>query len=340
MNDLILNITDACNLSCKYCFVNKKPHYISLETTLTAIDYAYSNNVKLIVFFGGEPLLCYNTIIVPAIKYIKQYNINISITTNGTLLTPDKVDFLKENNCNILFSFDGTKSTQDYNRSNSFDAVIKNIPYLLQQYPYVKCSSTVYQDTVSNLYKDYLFLNECGFKYWQCGFDTSSKKWTEENFIILEDQIQKIFTHPVEMIPTNLYALKNLESHSIPLKKLLMYPCERCGLGTISQSVNYDGKIYACHHIHTNDNIFYLGDIYNGIDDARHQNLLNLFTKSLEQPVESEYCANCGMSKICHFELDGISNCIVNNYLTRNSFNKNNCDICRIQNIIFKCLKI
>ena len=138
MESLVLNVTNACNLKCKYCFVHKEePHFMSLETAIQAVEYGQKNKRKdsfFIVFFGGEPLLCYDTIIKPLVEYVKekQYNVNFSITTNGTLLTKEKVDFLKQNNFCLLFSFDGSKETQDYNRSDSFDTIIKNIPYLLE----------------------------------------------------------------------------------------------------------------------------------------------------------------------------------------------------------------
>lgn len=342
INTLILNVTNACNLNCKYCFIDKQTNYMSLDIAIQAVEYGYQNKEKeylLLIFFGGEPLLCYDTIIFPLVNYIKnkQYKINFSITTNGTLLTKEKIDFFRQNNIKILFSFDGNKKTQDYNRSNSFDIVIKNIPYLLEQYPNTICRSTVYLDTLSNLYEDYLFLNQCGFKFLYCGFDVTSKNWQNKDFILLEEQLQKIKNNPTNLTVLNFRNFNEKELPSIPLKKLKMYPCDRCGLGTISQAVNYEGKIFACHHINTTiNNIFYIGDIYSGIDPIKHQKLLNLFLNSLENTIESDVCKECNMTKFCHYQIDGVSDCLIDNYLNRNSFNKTNPNMCKILNLFYK----
>jgi len=38
-----LNLTDDCNLRCKYCFVHHKPNYMPLEVALKAVDWLYEN---------------------------------------------------------------------------------------------------------------------------------------------------------------------------------------------------------------------------------------------------------------------------------------------------------
>ena len=45
-------------------------------------------------FFGGEPLLQFDQIIVPLVEENKEVNnLTFGITTNGVLLDEDKVDF-------------------------------------------------------------------------------------------------------------------------------------------------------------------------------------------------------------------------------------------------------
>ena len=38
-----LNVTDACNLACKYCFVQHKPNYMNLDTAIKTVDWMYNN---------------------------------------------------------------------------------------------------------------------------------------------------------------------------------------------------------------------------------------------------------------------------------------------------------
>lgn len=43
-----INITDACNLACHYCFVEQKPHFITLEVAQQAVDWLWNNyQIKL-----------------------------------------------------------------------------------------------------------------------------------------------------------------------------------------------------------------------------------------------------------------------------------------------------
>ena len=149
----IVNVTDDCNLACRYCFVEQHPHYMTLDTAKVAVDWLYNNYLKIkelnlekdkpmLYFFGGEPMLCYKSIIVPIVKYCEEKYPNtfqFGITTNGTLLNKKIIDFFKEKNFSIMFSMDGIKESQDYTRPckhncnlSSYDLIMKNINYVVR----------------------------------------------------------------------------------------------------------------------------------------------------------------------------------------------------------------
>lgn len=108
----ILGVTARCNLSCPYCFVSQHNSDMNLNTAFAAVDMALNNTPigekPEIVFFGGEPLLRYDEIIVPVVEKYKD-QCSYSITTNGVLLNEDKVDFFLSNNVGVLLSFDGIR---------------------------------------------------------------------------------------------------------------------------------------------------------------------------------------------------------------------------------------
>jgi len=55
-------------------------------------------------------MLCYESVIKPVVKYCNEkypFAFHYGITTNGTLLNKERIDFLKENNFSILYSIDG-----------------------------------------------------------------------------------------------------------------------------------------------------------------------------------------------------------------------------------------
>lgn len=111
MEQMILQVTQQCNLRCEYCIYSgnyeTRSHSdsrMSLEVALKAIQFAidHSSESKKICFsfYGGEPLLEFE-LIKKCVEYVKTHiqgrEYVFSMTTNGTLLTPPVVEFLVEN---------------------------------------------------------------------------------------------------------------------------------------------------------------------------------------------------------------------------------------------------
>jgi uncharacterized protein len=71
-------------------------------------------------FYGGEPLLEFD-LIKRAVKYAQRkrdnhYILSFGISTNLTLITPEKVNFLRENKVFLSVSLDGPEEDHDRNR--------------------------------------------------------------------------------------------------------------------------------------------------------------------------------------------------------------------------------
>lgn len=157
---IIFEVTDACNLRCKYCayadlyegYDDRTNLKFPFHKAKLILDYLHNIWKKIFVkdvvtpftvgFFGGEPLLN-----VPFIKQVMEYvesleqtgkKIHYSMTTNAILL--DKyMDFLAEKKVQLLISLDGDKEGQslrvDSNGKNSFQRVFKNIKLLQEKHP-------------------------------------------------------------------------------------------------------------------------------------------------------------------------------------------------------------
>ena len=61
---MTLHLTNDCNLQCSFCFVCQKPEYMNRSTAEHAVRLAAASGEPScgIIFFGGEPLLCRDTI--------------------------------------------------------------------------------------------------------------------------------------------------------------------------------------------------------------------------------------------------------------------------------------
>jgi uncharacterized protein len=159
LKQITFEVTDACNLKCKYCgygdlyfgYDKREDNFLDFDKVKTLLDYLVElwKNKKTISqtpktyisFYGGEPLLNMD-LIKQTVSYVENLNINrnfiFSMTTNAVLL--DKyMDYLVEKNFNVLISLDGNSEEQSYrvNHSgqNSFDTVYRNVKFLQQKYP-------------------------------------------------------------------------------------------------------------------------------------------------------------------------------------------------------------
>lgn len=128
---LIIEITEDCNLRCKYCVFdennnlerNHNTNSIELDTALKHVKNFFERTNKAesyIVFYGGEPLLMFDKI-----KKIVEYanslssNFKYSFTTNGIGLVnghQKMIDFFIKHNFLITVSIDGDQETHDRNR--------------------------------------------------------------------------------------------------------------------------------------------------------------------------------------------------------------------------------
>lgn len=150
-SQLVLILTEACNMRCKYCiysdyypgiksYSNKE---MSISTALKAVDkYILFHKEKQrmgilvepsITFYGGEPFLKFD-VIRAVINYCEQKNFKAKFfaTTNGTIMSNEIIDYIIEKDIHVAFSLDGHKENHDRNRvlvnnSPTFELVFENI---------------------------------------------------------------------------------------------------------------------------------------------------------------------------------------------------------------------
>lgn len=158
---IVFEVTDACNLRCKYCgygefyegYDKREDKYFQWSDAKAIIDFVtslkqkYKTQIKThrkiaFSFYGGEPLLNVELIkrVVDYVKTTKIPNIEFifSITTNGLLLHK-YYDYLVGNDFLIIISLDGNEENNRYrvmhNGKPSFSTVYKNIKLIRQKYP-------------------------------------------------------------------------------------------------------------------------------------------------------------------------------------------------------------
>jgi uncharacterized protein len=162
-----LHVTNACNLRCNYCYLQKNHESMSIETSNRAIDAIFRSACKhnmqkvQLKYAGGEASLLIEQVIALH-DYARQkafdYNIGMEafIMSNGVFLSQKSIESLKERNIGIMISLDGIGSYHDRQRpfingKGSFKYVDRIIQKLLTHGLVPSLSVTVSQRNLEGL---------------------------------------------------------------------------------------------------------------------------------------------------------------------------------------------
>jgi uncharacterized protein len=280
LRTLVLMLTTSCNLACRYCYEDREegcappaagggaPREMSPESLRGGVayllDHAGVNPKVSVTFFGGEPLLRFpliQTAVGEARRMARERGkeISFSITTNGTLLTPEIAGFLKENGVSVCLSIDGPPEIHDRNRpyasgKGSYGDVARGIELLMKNkdgFP-VAARVTLGRGAV-DVRKTFDHLRGLGFD--EVGFapasaaEGSSSALTEEELCAVLDRFRELADGYVEdvrerRVPafSNMSQILALIHRGDPMP----YPC---GAGIGMLAVDPSGAFYPCHRL-------------------------------------------------------------------------------------------
>ena len=101
-----IEITNRCNLKCLHCYNESDVHcdsIMSFENYKRVVDNLVAFGVKKVQIIGGEPLV-EKKLLRRMLEYTVEKFSFIEIFTNGTLITPEWVEFFAQNNIHIALS--------------------------------------------------------------------------------------------------------------------------------------------------------------------------------------------------------------------------------------------
>ena len=299
-----LHLTDACNMACRYCYIRKNMHTMTPEIAHAAVDLAAKSGQPCgIIFFGGEPLLChdliYDTVAYgEALHEKKQAKFHYKITTNGTLLDDEFLQYSIKHEVFIALSHDGVKAAHNANRvtkdrEETFDLLEPVAKNLLRYRPYAPVLMTISTNTVLFYADSVEYLYSLGFRYLICSMDYAGA-WDDKSLAELQRQYKKLAAfYKDKTLKEDKFYLSPFEVKLSSHIRGDDYCAERCELGKKQISVAPDGKLYPCVQF-VGDEQYSIGDVWNGIDDVKRLRLYRL------NEEEKDTCTSCAVKGRCN----------------------------------------
>jgi uncharacterized protein len=328
LSHAVISLTDNCNLRCKYCGYQdtryKKSNSLKNmdEITLKSVlDFIISHSVDsydtTITFYGGEPLLSFD-LIKFTIEYLEDKNYrghkyNYHMTTNGTLLDLEVIDYLASKDVKCAISLDGPVFINDryrvYKEDNpSYADVIKNLKRIAKLFPKYYEKNIDFQAVVSPPYdrfipEDYFEKSQVRFINVTIG-DYFSKLLKNEYDLELNGlEIKEAMPLHMgdmskdELIKNRVYisSLKKYMNIGEKYIRNSIFPSGFCVPLVRRIFISVNGMIVPCERVDESNPIFQLGDVATGYDFNKI-NLLYKYTNS----VLAENCNKCWAFRFCY----------------------------------------
>lgn len=323
LQSLVLNLTNQCNLSCHYCYEfgedkvatpEGKPKFMDREVARAAVDHLFDSAVGRravhVTFFGGETLMNF-----PLLKWVvgyaqevaaaRQQAVDFSLTTNGTLLTPEIIEFLADNEIGVTVSMDGPKEMHDQlrvysNGKGSYDVLAPKVKALLARHRSRPIAARVtLTDRVTDVKRIFQHLRE-EFGFAEVGFAPVTAA-PDRLYTIGGNNMDHILAQFRELAQEYLKAALAGRAHgfsnvSDTLAELhaginKSHPCG-AGLGLVG--VGPSGDIAPCHRFVDSD-AHALGNVMTGgLDKAKQADFLS------RGHVNAKYeCQTCFARPLC-----------------------------------------
>lgn len=329
VSKILLQLTQRCNLRCRYCVYSEEKNFgtrshsnkdMSYETAKKAIDFYMEHSVdceeKAIGFYGGEPLLQFD-LIKKIIAYcndvFRGHKIIYSITTNGTLLTDEVIDFLVENQVYITVSLDGPKEIHDKNRrfandTGSYNTVIKNLEKLKHKCKdKLQCAVNMVVDPDNDYQEISNFFREPVVKEltvrWNMVEEENDIKIAGEQFAsAYEYQTflgyvryfrEKNFNAPDGLVKGGFEGRATSDFHFQAFElPWITAPGGPCVPGKMRLLADCDGNMFPCERVSETSSCMNIGNIYEGFDLEKAGRILNV-------SQITEECKNCWAFALC-----------------------------------------
>jgi len=306
--DVSLVLTHDCNLGCTYCYAGEKfRKRMSPEVAARALDLAFADDARdvQLSFFGGEPLLEWDALVAATADAERRAaesgkRLQLTVTTNGTLLDRARARFLVEHNFYIGLSIDGARAAHDATRPtrggrSSFDAVAAALDLLVGERAWFQTISVIDPANVARIGDSVRWLAERGVERISLNPNFGAD-WSDAALADWERGYEEAAALYVERTLAGRPIYVNVvEDKLITHVKGGYEAGDRCSFGHGAVAVAPSGNLYPCERMVEEDRAgeLRIGDVFAGVDRGR---LMCLDAQA--GPVNDE-CGGCGVRERC-----------------------------------------
>jgi uncharacterized protein len=310
---LCLHVSHDCNLRCSYCFAGEGDFgtgraLMTPETARRAVEFLIERSGRRrsleIDFFGGEPLLAFDTV-RETVGYARRMAqergkaFRFTMTTNGIALNGENTDYLAAEMSNVVLSLDGRPGVNDRHRKTaggqgSYGLVAGKLLALCQARGergyFVRGTFTPDHLDFTN---DVAWLAGIGFKHISV---EPAVLPPGHRLAIREEHLPAIFTE-YERLARWLLDHPGVSFFHFNLD-LTQGPCvykrlRGCGAGFEYAAVTPEGDVYPCHQFVGQEG-YRLGNVHGGDFDLRLAERFSALT--VETRTE---CRSCWAKYYC-----------------------------------------
>jgi len=336
IEQVTLQVTQQCNFRCSYCIyggnTNLQRHHtnqcMSYDVAKSIIDFYVKHSIGqdtiFVAFYGGEPLLEFDLIkrvVNYSEKVFEGKDLTFAITTNGSLLNDENVDFMSKHNFEIIVSLDGTPEIHDRARKfaqtgeGTFGAIEKNLKKIRKNNPdfYRKIKFNIVIDPrneIDALHE--MVTNDEIFRGAYIRAILVDDRFTDEktlfsNKFAIEDQIRqfKALLSYLGRYPDNKVSIISKNSLNDMIGKYksfmtnqqqlseTMAPGGPCVPGQKRLFVNTNGEFFPCERVSETSDAMKIGNIKDGFDYNKARKILNI------AQLTENACKNCWAMRYC-----------------------------------------
>lgn len=291
-------LTERCNLHCSYCYEQHPDVGFNEEAVKSRLldlfrqGWIDTKAPELsLAFFGGEPLLEFEAMqrFIAWLEAEIPKRFRYFITTNGTLITPEIAQYLKDKGFGMLFSIDGDREAM-VARGDSYDAVVAGWQCLQAVGMQPEANMTVTPEQLPRLMTNVEHVISLGFT----AFNLNPLEPAAYDFDTVYTQFYSLFRRCLdEWLPqgTRTSALAQpFKMLSKPITEALRE--HGCGAGKGLIAISPTGEVYPCHHLVQTP----ATRLSHGIVAVDQQ--MKAFWESLN-PQQNEECIKCPVRHLC-----------------------------------------